>query len=380
MTAADYSSVATPCFVLDEAALCRNIEILGSVQQRTGCRILLALKAFSVYKLFPLMRHRLNGVCASGPWEARLGREEFGHEIHVEAPAYSERDMAELVGCADHIVFNSCSQWQRFKPMIAKAVRPISCGLRLNPQHSEAPVEKYSPCGRWSRLGITRAELDERTLEGITGFHFHVLCEQDADAFGRSLAAIERLFGDLIPGMRWVNFGGGHQITRKGYNIGQLCKLLTDFSERYDIRDIYLEPGEAVALDAGVLVATVRDIVRNEMDIAILDTSASAHMPDVLDMPYRPTIEGAGEPGEFPHTFRLGGNTCLAGDIIGDYSFPAPLEVGQRIVFGDMAHYSIVKTTMFNGVKHPAIAVQRRNGAIDILREFTYEDYKARMA
>jgi len=241
-------------------------------------------------------------------------------------------------------------------------------------------VEKYSPCGRWSRLGITRAELDERTLEGITGFHFHVLCEQDADAFGRSLAAIERLFGDLIPGMRWVNFGGGHQITRKGYNLGQLCKLLTDFSERYDIRDIYLEPGEAVALDAGVLVATVRDIVRNEMDIAILDTSASAHMPDVLDMPYRPVIEGAGEPGEFPHTFRLGGNTCLAGDIIGDYSFPAPLEVGQRIVFGDMAHYSIVKTTMFNGVKHPAIAVQRRNGAIDILREFTYEDYKARMA
>ncbi len=380
MISLDYRAVPSPCFVISEAALQRNLDLLAQIHHRTGCKILLALKAFAMHKTFPLLRKSLHGVCASGPWEARLGREEFAGEVHVAAPAYCEDDMADLVKTADHIVFNSYAQWERFKPIVQAARRTISCGLRLNPEHSEAPVEKYSPCGRFSRLGITRRALDRGVPEGITGLHMHALCEQNADALVRTLGAFEKNFGDIIPRMRWINFGGGHHITREDYDRDLLCMLLHAFRARHGVHEIYLEPGEAVALNAGVLVATVLDIVHNEKDIAILDISASAHMPDVLEMPYRPGVIGAGAPGQYDHTYCLGGLTCLAGDVIGDYSFPAPLAVGDKVVFTDMAHYSIVKTTMFNGVKHPAIAIQRFNGSIDVVRAFDYEDYKHRMS
>ncbi len=365
--------------MVDEAALRRNCELLASVRARTGCRILLALKAFALWHVFPLVREYLDGTCASGPWEARLGREEFGKEVHVCAPAYSAADMQELLALADHISFNSCAQWQQHAPLVQAAPRAIACGLRVNPEHSEAPVEKYSPCCRCSRLGLTRAELRHDALDGITGLHLHTLCEQNADALARTLAALERTFGDVLPRMQWVNLGGGHHITRSDYDIDLLCRCIDDVRARYGLNQVYLEPGEAVALNAGVLVASVLEIMRNEMDIAILDTSASAHMPDVLEMPYRPQIIGAGAPGEFAHTYRLGGLTCLAGDVIGDYSFRAPLRAGDRLVFTDMAHYSMVKSTMFNGVKHPAIALQRENGACDVVRAFTYEDFRGRV-
>lgn len=374
------AAVPSPCFVLDEVALRCNCLRLAEVRAQTGCRVLLALKAFAVWRVFPLLRDFLDGTCASGPWEARLGKEEFGKSVHVCAPGYSETDIVELLETADHISFNSCSQVARFAPRVCAATRQIACGLRVNPQHSESPVEKYSPCGRFSRLGTTRAELREEILDHISGLHLHTLCEQNSDAFARTLHAFETHFGDLLPRMRWVNFGGGHHITRADYDVASLCHLLKDFRTRYGIEEIYLEPGEAVALNAGVLVASVLDVLRNEMDIAILDVSANAHMPDVLEMPYRPHIVGAEQPYALPYTYRLGGLTCLAGDVIGDYSFSQPLHVGQRVIFTDMAHYSIVKTTMFNGVKHPAIAVLREDGRVEMLRSFTYEDYKARMA
>ena len=380
MISLDYRAVPSPCFVISEAALNRNLGLLDHVHHRTGCKILLALKAFAVYKTFPLLRQHLHGVCASGPWEARLGRDEFGSEVHVAAPAYSDADMAELVKTADHIVFNSYAQWERFKPVVQSSCRKIACGLRLNPEHSESPVEKYSPCGKYSRLGITRHALRNELPEGITGLHMHALCEQNADALVRTLDAFEKKFAALIPHAEWINFGGGHHITRDDYNRDLLCELLHAFRARHGVHAIYIEPGEAVALNAGVLVATVLDIIHNEKDIAILDVSAAAHMPDVLDMPYRPGVIGAGMPGQYDHTYSLGGLTCLAGDVIGDYSFPTPLAVGDRVVFTDMAHYSIVKTTMFNGVKHPAIAILRFSGAIDVIREFDYDDYKHRMS
>jgi len=372
-------ALPTPCFVIDEAALRRNCEVLAAVRARTGCRVLLALKAFALWHVFPLLREYLDGTCASGPWEARLGRELFGKAVHVCAPAYSAADMNELLAVADHISFNSCAQWQRFAPQVRGVARAVACGVRVNPEHSESPVEKYSPCCRFSRLGTTRAELREEALEGISGLHLHALCEQNSDAFARTLQAFEERFGDLLPRMRWVNFGGGHHITRADYDLDLFCHLLNDFRARHGIDELYIEPGEAVALNAGVLVTSVLDVMRNEMEIAILDTSATAHMPDVLEMPYRPQILGAGAPGELPHTYRLGGLTCLAGDVIGDYSFAAPLRVGERLMFADMAHYSLVKTTMFNGVKHPAVAVRHENGTIEIVRTFTYDDYKSRM-
>jgi carboxynorspermidine decarboxylase len=366
--------------VVQEAALRRNCATLAAVRARTGCKIMLALKAFAMWRAFPIVREYLDGICASGPFEARLGREEFGGEVHVFAPAYSAQDMDELVAVADHLVFNSCAQWRRHRVQVQGAARAISCGWRVNPEHSEAPAPKYSPCGPHSRLGMVRAQLDETALDGISGLHFHALCEQNADAFARTLQAFEQKFGDLVPRMHWINFGGGHHITREDYDLDLLCRLLTTFRDKYGTQELYLEPGEAVALNAGVLVASVQDVIYNEMPLAILDTSASAHMPDVLEMPYRPTIVGAGAPGELAHTYRLGGLTCLAGDVIGDYSFAAPLQPGDRLVFTDMAHYSFVKTTMFNGVRHPALALEHANDALEIVRAFTYEDFKQRLS
>ncbi|MFZ7127417.1 MAG: carboxynorspermidine decarboxylase [Desulfobacterales bacterium] len=376
----DPDRVPTPCFVVDESALRRNLKVLDSVQRRTGCRILLALKGFAMFRVFPLLRRTLDGVCASGPLEARLGREEFGKEVHAFAAAFSAADIDELVTLADHLVFNSFSQWERFRGRIEAASREISCGIRINPEHSEAATPIYDPCAPGSRLGVVRRHFEPDRLDGISGLHFHTLCEQNADALERTLAAIENSFGEFFHRMEWANFGGGHHITRPDYDVDRLCDIVNRFQDRYGVR-VYLEPGEAVALNAGILVATVLDIVHHDMPIAILDTSACAHMPDVLEMPYRPEIAGAGRPGEKPHAYRLGGLTCLAGDVIGEYAFDAPLEVGTKLKFMDMAHYSMVKTNTFNGVRLPSIALfDPDSDRFEMVRRFGYTDYKNRLS
>jgi carboxynorspermidine decarboxylase len=376
----DPNMVPTPCYVCDETLLERNLQVLDTVQKRTGCTILLALKGFAMWSTFPLVRSYLKGVAASSPHEAQLGAEEFGGEVHAYAPAYSDAEFHEIVRYADHICFNSVSQWEHFKPLIAGLSKPIKCALRVNPEHSEVEVSLYDPCAPGSRLGVTRAQLEGAKLDGLTGLHFHTLCEKNADALERTLPAVESNFAEYLERVSWVNFGGGHHITRPGYDIDLLCRLIDGFRKRHPV-EVYLEPGEAIALNTGVLVASVLDIVHNQKDIAILDTSATAHMPDVLEMPYRPKIEGAGEPGEFAHTYRLGGLTCLAGDVIGDYSFPEPLQIGTKLVFGDMIHYTMVKTSTFNGVRLPSIAIYNPNkGGLRVVREFGYEDYRNRLS
>ena len=376
----DISRVPTPSYVCDRASLARNLSVLDQVQQRTGCRILLALKGFAMFSLFGQIREVLHGASASSLSEARLAREEFGKEVHVYAPAYGDEEFAEILTCADHLVFNSFRQWQQFKERVAGAGKKISCGIRVNPQYSEVDVDLYNPCGRFSRLGVVREQFRPELLEGIEGLHFHALCEQDADALEHTVAAFEGKFGEFLGRMQWVNFGGGHHITRQGYDLDRLCATIIRIQEKYGVQ-VYLEPGEAIGLNIGVLVTQVMDIVENEMSAAILDTSATAHMPDVLEMPYRPVLFGAGEPGEFAHTYRLGGLSCLAGDVIGDYSFPEPLAIGQRLVFGDMAHYTMVKTTTFNGVRLPSIVVcDSRTGESKVVRSFGYEDYKSRLS
>ncbi|OPZ25553.1 MAG: Carboxynorspermidine/carboxyspermidine decarboxylase [Lentisphaerae bacterium ADurb.BinA184] len=381
-TALNLDTLPSPCFVVDEARLRANLELLDDVQRRGGCRILLALKGFAMFSLFPLCRRHLAGACASGPLEARLAREEFGGEVHTFAPAYSAADFAEVLALSDYVIFNSFASWRRFQDRVLRAPRRVSCGLRINPEYSEVGVALYNPCAPNSRLGITRAAFEPEHLGGIEGLHFHCLCEQNADALERTLEAVEAKFGAFIPRMKWMNFGGGHHITRADYDVERLVRLLCGFRKRWPhLEAVYLEPGEAVALNTGVLAATVLDIVRNGLEIAILDTSAEAHMPDVLAMPYRPEIVGAGRPGEHPHTYRLGGLTCLAGDVIGDYSFPRPLRPGDRLLFLDMAHYSMVKTTTFNGMRLPAIAIwNSETGAVRLVRQFGYQDYRGRLS
>lgn len=375
----DISSVQTPCWIVEQAALRRNLELLKSVQDRTGCKILLALKGFAMFGVFPLVREYLGGVCASSPDEARLGAQEFGKEVHAYAPAYSKGDVELLVQYADHIIFNSFAQWHRFRDIVQNAPRPIECGLRINPEYSEVEVEIYNPCAVGSRLGIRRDQFDQQDLSGISGLHMHTMCEQNSDTLQRTLKVVDEKFGDLIRQMKWLNLGGGHHITRPDYDVDLLVRLVSEVQDRYDV-EVILEPGEAVGLNTGVLVAQVLDIVNNGMDIAILDTSAAAHMPDVLEMPYRPNIVGADHPGKKKHTYRLGGMTCLAGDVIGDYSFDEPLEIGSRIVLLDMAHYTMVKTNTFNGVHLPSIAVADDDGKVNVLRTFGYEDYRNRLS
>lgn len=375
----DLNNIPTPCYVIDEARLTQNLDILDLVQERTGCKILMALKGFAVFSAFPLIRQRLCGVAASSLHEARLGYEAFGKEVHVYAPAYKEDEFEELVGYSNHLVFNSFSQWRRFRPLLAKAKREVSCGIRVNPEHSEVKVALYDPCAPYSRLGVTRENFRPDDLEGISGLHFHTLCELNADSLARTLKAFEAKFREFLPGLKWVNFGGGHHITRPDYDVNLLCDLIADFKSRYLV-EVYLEPSEAVVLNAGVLVTSVLDLIHNGRDIAILDASAAAHTPDVLEMPYRPVIEGAGPYGQYPYGYRLGGLTCLAGDIFGDYSFPNPLAVGSRLVFTDMAHYTIVKNTTFNGVGLPSIAIRDSAGQINIVRRFGYEDYRNRLS
>jgi carboxynorspermidine decarboxylase len=382
-TRLDLSRLPSPCFVVDEVAVERNLKILADVAEQSGAKVLAALKAFSMWRLAPLVSKYLSGTCASGLHEARLGRECYGGEVHVFSAAYTESDLREILQIADHVVFNSSAQWRRFLPLAleAKAQRlQLQFGLRINPEHSEGTVPIYDPCAPGSRLGIPLSQLDESLLEHISGLHFHTLCEQDFPPLQRTLQAVEEKFGHLLKRMEWVNFGGGHHITRPGYQIDELVNCVRDFAERYDVQ-VYLEPGEAVAIGTGVLVTEVLDIGWNALNQAILDCSATCHMPDTLEMPYRADILGAGEPGELAHTYRLGGLTCLAGDVMGDYSFAQPLEVGQRLVFGDMSHYTMVKTSTFNGTKLPAIALwNSATDALEIVREFGYEDFKQRLS
>lgn len=368
--------VKTPVYIVDEVLLERNLKVLDSVQKRTGCKILLALKGFAMWSTFPLVRQYLHGTTASGPIEARLGREEFGKEVHTYAPAYSEEDIEEVIRYSDHIIFNSFRQLHKYRPVIPK---DKSLGMRVNPGYAEVKVDLYNPCAPCSRLGVTRDGFEGQNLEGLSGLHFHALCEQGSDTLERVVEAFEKQFARYMPGMQWLNLGGGHHITREDYDVDRLCRIVSRLQDTYKVQ-VYLEPGEAIALNTGVLVASVLDIVDNGMKIAILDTSAEAHMPDVLAMPYRPNIIGAGQPNEKKHTYRLGGLTCLAGDIIGDYSFDAPLAVGSKLIFLDMAHYSMVKNTTFNGVKLPDIAIQTRNNEIKVVRRFGYEDYRNRLS
>lgn len=385
----DPARVPSPCFVIDKAAVEDNLKILNRVQRESGAKVLGALKAFSCWSLAPLVREYLSGTCASGLHEARLGKEEFGGEVHCYSAAYKEADLREILQVADHVLFNSFSQWSRFKPLALKAQqkRPeLQFGIRINPEHSEGEVALYDPCAPCSRMGVPIAEFEkavEQTpdiLDGISGLHFHTLCQQDLPPLDRTLNIVIKKFGKYFKQIGWINFGGGHHISREDYQVDDLIDMLKNFQANYDLQ-VYLEPGEAVAIRSGVLVAEVLDITWNTMAQAILDTSATCHMPDVLEMPYRADIVGAGMPNELPHTYRLGGMTCLAGDVIGDYSFAQPLQVGQRLMFDDMAHYTMVKTTTFNGINLPAIALwDSRTNQLDVIREFGYSDFKHRLS
>ena len=374
----DFNTVPTPCYIVDEGLLKRNLEILDSVQKRTGCRILLALKGFSMISTFPLVGRYLKGITASSLLEARLGYEHMGKEVHVFAPAYIEEEFDELMGYCDHIVFNSFNQWEKFKSRVKGNPKAIECGIRINPEYSEIETPLYNPCYTNSRLGVTLANFKSDELGGVDGLHFHTHCEQNSDSLERTVKVVDEKFGPYIQGMKWVNFGGGHHITREDYDIERLIKAILFIKEKYHV-DVYLEPGEAIALNTGYLVAKVLDIVKNGMNIAILDTSAACHMPDVLEMPYRPNILGAGQPDELAHTYRLGGMTCLAGDIIGDYSFKEPLKPGDKLVFCDMAHYTMVKNNMFNGVNLPSIALFNESEGVRVMRTFGYRDYESRL-
>ena len=378
----------TPCYVVDEDRLEENLKILAGVMEETGCRILLAQKAFSAYGLYPLIGKYLNGTTASGLFEARLGRQEMAlHpefrgrnlETHVFSAAYREDEFQEIAGLCDHVVFNSFAQLEKFRDTARKMGAGI--GLRINPECSTQEGHAiYDPCSPGSRLGITADQFSEEKLSGVEGLHFHTLCEQDADDLERTLDAVEEKFGRYLslPQMKWLNFGGGHHITRKDYQIPLLIRCIRRIKERYGLQ-VYLEPGEAVALNAGYLLTKVLDVVENGgVSIAILDTSAACHMPDVLEMPYRPPLKDSGMPGEKAYTFRLAGPTCLAGDVIGDYSFDEPLKVGQELVFQDMAIYSMVKNNTFNGMPLPAIAFMRQ-GECRIWKRFGYEDFKCRL-
>jgi carboxynorspermidine decarboxylase len=381
----------SPCFVTDADRLRANAAVLDLVQRRTGARILLALKAFAQWSVFPLLSRAyegpLHGCCASSPDEARLGAERFGGEVHVFAPAYSEEDMHAILARADHVSFHPVPQWKRFREMVLRhnrsrgeGERQVRCGIRVNPEHNEGAPAVYNPCSPESRLGVRLARFEEDALAGISGLHFHTLCEQNADALDRTLAAVERTFGRWFDRMDWLNMGGGHLITRPDYDLDLLCRCIERVRRRYGL-EVYLEPGEAVALDAGVLIARVLDVVPADMPVAVLDASASCHTPDVLEMPYRPEVIGAGRPGEMAWTCRLAGKSCLAGDVFGVYSFARPLEPGDPVVFTNMAIYTMVKTTTFNGLRLPCQAVwDSRPDRVASVRHFDYDDFERRLS
>ena len=371
---AEWDVVPTPSYLVYEELLEKNLRILAELAEDTGAKVLLAQKCFSMYYYYPLIGRYLSGTTASGIYEARLSQEEMGKENHVFKPAYEENEIPRLAAICDHIVFNSFAQWERFGA--AARAAGASCGIRINPERSTQEHAIYDPCAPNSRLGVKIADFRADLLDGIDGLHFHTLCEQGADALAATLEAVEEKFGKYLHGMKWLNFGGGHHITRQGYDIPLLKRLIRHVQDTYDVA-VYLEPGEAVALNAGFLVAEVLD-VQTDGNV-ILNTSAACHMPDVIEMPYRPPVISAGEAGEKAHTYTLAGPTCLAGDTIGTYSFDVPLNVGDRVVFGDMAIYTMVKNNTFNGMPLPNIIAVAPNGDWEIVREFGYDDFKMRL-
>ncbi len=372
-------TLPSPCWLLEEEKLQKNLELFSDIKQQSGAKILLALKGYALWKSFPLIKPYLDGCCASGLHEAKLAHDTFSKEVHTYSPAFKEEEIDEIAKISHHLVFNSPAQFHRFSAQAKKVNPELSLGLRLNPEYSESPKEIYNPCGLYSRLGTTLENMDETVLSLCDGLHFHALCEQGSDALENVLKNFEEKFGSYIPQMKWINFGGGHHITRKGYDTQKLIKLIIDFKKKYGV-EVYLEPGEAVGWETGTLITTVLDIVHNGMDIAILDSSAEAHMPDTIIMPYRADVRDSGKAGEKAHTYRLAGNTCLAGDIMGDYSFDVALNIGDKVIFEDQMHYTMVKATTFNGVKLPSIAILRKDGTVDVVREFGYEDFKNRLS
>lgn len=371
--------IATPSYVIDEKKLCENLEVLQMVQEKTGCHILLAQKAFSMFSVYPLIAKYLSGATASGIFEAKLAHEYMPQkENHIFSPAYKDADFDEILQICDHIVFNSFAQWEKFGKKAIAAGK--ECGIRINPECSTQEGHAiYDPCAPGSRLGVTLKNFQPEKLEGLAGLHFHTLCEQNADDLKTTLDAIEEKFGKYLYDLKWLNFGGGHHITRADYDIDLLIECITHMRDKYNL-EIYLEPGEAVALNAGWLVSEVLEIIDSDMQIAILDTSAACHMPDVLEMPYRPNVINAGLPKEKAYTYRFGGPTCLAGDIIGDYSFDEPLKIGDKIIFCDMAIYSMVKNNTFNGMPLPNISILHKDGSIEVIKSFGYEDFKMRLS
>jgi carboxynorspermidine decarboxylase len=378
----DPARVQTPAYVVDLALLKRNVELLAHVQLEASCNVLLALKGFAMFSTFPLVRQYLRGCCASGLHEALLAQQEFGKEVHVYCPAFKEEEMRQIIPIACHVSFNSLAQWRKFRPMLSAAGKEApSPGLRVNPEHSTVEVALYDPCSPGCRLGARAEEVEQGDLEGLEGLHFHALCEQGADVLEAVVGAVEAKFPRFLSQVKWVNMGGGHHVTKPGYDVDRLIRVVRRFRERHNV-EVYLEPGEAIGLNTGYLVASVLDIVGAPGErTAILHTSATCHMPDVLEMPYRPQIIGAGRPGELAHTFKLGGTSCLAGDVIGEYSFPEPLVPGQKLVFTDMAHYTMVKTTTFNGVPHPDIdTYDPATDELRVVRRFGYEDFRDRLS
>lgn len=380
----DFSKVQTPCYICEEELLENNLKLLDSVQKESGAKIILALKGFAMWSTFELVSKYLKGCTSSGLHEARLAREEFCKfnphaEVHTYSPAFKEEDIEEIAKISDHIVFNSPAQLFRFKDKV-KAINPhAELSLRINPEVSSSPKDIYNPCGIYSRLGTTLANFDEAVLEHIDGLNFHALCEQNVDALEEVLIAFEEKFSKYFKGLKYINFGGGHHITKKGYDVEKLIRLIKEFKAKYNV-EVYLEPGEAVGWQTGFLIASVLDTFQNGMQVAILDTSAEAHMPDTLAMPYRANVRGSGETGEKKYTYRFGGNTCLAGDIMGDYSFDAPLNIGDKVIFEDQIHYTFVKNTTFNGIKLPSLAIYTKEGTLNIVKEFGYEDYRNKLS
>lgn len=380
----DISSVSTPCYVVDGRLIRRNMEILDSVRKRTGCKILLAQKAFSMYRFYPLMSRYIDGTAASGLFEARLGFEEMpGREVHIFSPAYSDRDFGKILRYCSHIVFNSPMQWLRFRPLVDKACRrsgrSISCGLRVNPEYSEVETEIYNPCSPRSRLGTRAEDLHYSDIKGLEGLHFHTLCQQGSDVLERTVYRFEEAFGKYLYDMKWLNMGGGHHITRQDYDIPLLCEIIEYIQSKYSVQ-VYLEPGEAHALNCGYLVAQVLESRSSGgINHVIIDASAACHMPDVLEMPYRPEIIGGGLPNAKPFTCLIGAATCLAGDVIGEYSFDHPLKIGDRLVFTDMAIYTMCKNNTFNGLALPSIYYIDTDGKLKLHRSFGYEDFRSRL-
>lgn len=380
----DFNAIPSPCYVCEEELLEKNLKLLDYVQKQSGAKIILALKGFAMWSTFDLVSKYLVGCTASGLHEAKLAREEFCKhnphaEVHTYSPAYKDEDIEEIAKISDHIVFNSPNQLFKFKERV-KAINPhAELSLRINPEVSSSPKDIYNPCGLYSRLGTTLANFDEEVLQHVDGLNFHALCEQNVDALEEVLQGFEAKFAKYFKGLKYINFGGGHHFTRKDYDVEKLINIIKEFKAKYDV-EVYLEPGEAVGWQTGFLVSTVLDTFENGMNVAILDTSAEAHMPDTLAMPYRADVRGAGEAGEKAYTYRFGGNTCLAGDIMGDYSFDTPLQVGDKVIFEDQIHYTFVKNTTFNGIKLPSLAIYKKDGTLDVVKEFGYEDYRDRLS